>query len=63
MADLILRPSGRPDPKHKWALQLRSHESLGETEYYTICRVSDEVAEAIESAGAPFYLFGKPEKS
>jgi hypothetical protein len=62
MPDLILRPAGGPEPVTKpWALQLRYHESLGETEYTTIARVSDAVAREIIRAGAAFWLFGDPD--
>ena len=60
MADLILRPTALI-PGKPWALQLRYHESLGETEYVTIARVSDERAREIVKAGAPFWLFGDPD--
>ncbi|MEH2695638.1 hypothetical protein GFL93_12570 [Rhizobium leguminosarum bv. viciae] len=60
MVDLILRPS-TIDPKNSFALQLRLHESLGETEYYTLCRISDGVAEDIVRAGAPYFMFDEPE--
>lgn len=60
MRDLILRPSGLSDPSKAYALQLRSHESAGETEYYTICRVSVELAKEIVNAGAPSWLFREP---
>ena len=60
MPDLILRPSthihGKP-----WALQIR-HHGPAETEYYTIARVSDEMAKNIIEAGAAFWLFGDPDK-
>ena len=58
MPDLILRPSGL-SPDKPWALQLRYHESLGETEYYTVARVSDPVAHEIARAGAAYWLFGQ----
>lgn len=58
MPDLILRPSGLAS--HPWSLQLRFHESVGETDYHTIARVSDEVARKIVEAGAPYWLFGEP---
>lgn len=61
MPDLILRPSGLIDGK-PWALQLRYHEGLGETEYRTIARVSDDVAREIIKAGAPEWLFGDPDE-
>jgi hypothetical protein len=61
MPDLILRPSGLEGGK-PWSLQLRYHESLGETEYDTIADVSDEVAREIIRAGKPFWLFGDPDK-
>ena len=58
MPDLILRPSNSAEKP--WALQLRYHESLGETEYYTIARVSREMADEIIRAGAPIWLYGEP---
>lgn len=61
MPDLILRPSSR-DPNKPWALQLRYHESLGETEYCTLTLVTDETAREIIKAGEPFWLFGDPDK-
>lgn len=62
MVDLVLRPSGRPESENKpWSLQLRWHESLGETEYLTLARVSDDMAQQIMRAGAPFWLFGEPD--
>ncbi len=62
MPDLILRPAGGPEPSDKkWALQLRYHESLGETEYITIARVTDPAAREIIKAGAAFWLFGDPD--
>lgn len=58
MPDLILRPSGIPEKP--WSLQLRYHESLGETEYLTLARVSEETAREIIEAGEPYWLFGEP---
>ena len=58
MAELVLRPSGLPDKP--WSLQLRYHESVGETEYVTIARVDEETARAIGDAGPVCWLFGKP---
>lgn len=60
MVDLILRPS-TIDPKNSFALQLRFHESLGETEYYTLCRISMVIADDIVRAGAPYFMFNEPE--
>jgi hypothetical protein len=57
--NLILRPSSQPAPKD-WSLQLRSHASLGPTEYYTIARVSEEMARSIVGAGAAYWLHGEP---
>ncbi len=60
MPDLILRPSTlRPD--RPWALQLRYHDSYGETEYQTIARVSHGTAREIIKAGTAFWLFGDPD--
>lgn len=59
---ILLRPSGIEERHNKpWSLQLRYHESCGPTEYYTIANVSDDVAQAIISAGAPEWLFGEPD--
>jgi hypothetical protein len=60
---LIIRPttiSGKP--QIRWALQLRYHD-MAETNYYTIARISDEVASEIIAAGAAYYLFKEPEPS
>lgn len=63
MPDLILRPSGLDDPKRAWALQLRYHESVGETAYRTLCRISEDTAHEIIKAGAAGWLFGEPPTS
>jgi hypothetical protein len=60
MSDLILRPSGLPDPNKAYALQIRKHESAGETEYLTLCRVSEAMGKEIVRAGAPYWLFNEP---
>lgn len=61
MVDLILRPSSLSvDPRIRWALQLRYHGSCGETEYATLCRVSDATAEEIVREGGADWLFGAP---
>lgn len=63
MPNLILRPrliSSDGKPIRKFALQLRYHESLGETEYYNIAHVNLAVAREIIRAGAPCWLFGEP---
>lgn len=61
MVDLILRPSSlSTKPRVRWALQLRYHESCGETEYVTLCRISDSTAEEIVRAGAAYWLFDDP---
>lgn len=62
MVDLILRPSGLEEKHNKpWALQLRYHDCCGETEYHTLCRVSDETAIEIIHSGSPYWLFGEPD--
>jgi hypothetical protein len=62
MVDLILRPSGLGERHNKpWSLQLRNHSCCGETEYVTLCHVSDEIAKEIVSAGACEWLFGEPD--
>lgn len=58
---LILRPSGVD--KYPWSLQLRFHESVGETEYHTIAHVSDHTAREIIEAGNASWLFGDPVKT
>lgn len=61
MVDLVLRPSSQSKNPHlRWALQLRYHESLGETEYVTLCRVSDAAAQEIVRAGQAYWLFEDP---
>lgn len=61
MVNLILRPTGLPEKLNKpWALQLRVH-GPAETDYATLCRVSDETAREIIEAGAPYWLFGEPD--
>ncbi|MDH0125473.1 hypothetical protein N7376_15805 [Brucella intermedia GD04153] len=60
MADLVLRPSN--DPAKPFSLQLRKHDSLGETGYFTLCRVTREIADEIISAGGAFWLFGEPKE-
>lgn len=61
MVDLVLRPSGLV-PKKPWALQLRYHESLGPTEYVTLLCCDESTAREIIRAGAPYWLFGDPDK-
>lgn len=60
MTDLILRPSGRPEPQHAWSLQLRYHDNLGGTEYVTLVNISEARAREVIESGAPFWLFGEP---
>lgn len=59
MPDLILRPSTR-NPAKPWALQLRYHESYGETECATIAYVSEDMGREIVKAGKAYWLFGEP---
>ncbi len=61
MVDLILRPSTL-SPGRPWSLQLRYHECCGPTEYHTLCRLSDNEAREVIRAGAPFWLFGNPDR-
>jgi hypothetical protein len=58
MADLILRPSGRPDKP--WSLQLRIH-GPAETDYATLWRGDENTARLIAGAGAVVWLFGEPD--
>lgn len=62
MPDLILRPFDSGDPNKTWSLELRHHDSLGETEYRRIALVSDAVARDIEASGKPSFLFGHPDR-
>ena len=62
MPDLILRPTALIEGK-PWALQLRYYESLGEIEYVTLARVTEERAREIIKAGAAFWLFGEPKEA
>lgn len=62
MVDLVLRSSSRNIEK-PFTLQLRWHESSGETEYQDLCQVNEEIAKEIIKAGQAIWLFGKPEKS
>ena len=59
MPDLILRPS-EAVPGKPWALQLRWHECLGETEYHGLGRLDDGTARAVAAAGPPAWLSGEP---
>lgn len=59
MVDLILRPSGNAEKP--WKLQLRWHESLGETEYQTLTLVTRKTAGEIIRARSAFWLFGPPD--
>lgn len=63
MVDLVIRPSGLADPERAWALQLRLHDSSGETEYLTLARLSRRRAEYVLQAGKAFWLFGAPTES
>lgn len=61
MTDLVIRPSGRPAPK-EWSLQLRRHDSLGPTQYETLCHLSREQADEVVGAERVSWLLGEPEK-
>jgi len=62
MVDLVLRPTGHPERlKKPWALQLRYHESLGGTDYETLCEVDDHTAKEIMRADKVRWLFGEPD--
>ena len=57
---LGLMPSGLPEVKNRpWALVLRQHD-MGGTDYETICYLSDDRALEVFEAGAPYWIFGKP---
>lgn len=58
---MILRPSSlSADPRVRWALQLRYHDSCGETENVALCRMSDATAEEIARAGGAYWHFDDP---
>ena len=59
MVDLVLRPSSLVKDR-PWALQLRWHESLGETEYRTLVNVTEATAREIIRAGGARWMFGEP---
>ena len=40
--------------------RVRYHDSLGPTEYRTLCYVSEDVAREIVNAGGAIWLFGEP---
>lgn len=64
MPTLILRPSGIEEKYDKpWSLQLRYHNSVGPTQYHTLCHVNDETAQQIVEAKGATWLFGKPDWS
>lgn len=63
MVNLIVRPTGLTDPKRAWLLQLRNHSSPGEVEYTTIAWLSADMARTIVDAGAPYWLFGDPDRA
>ena len=61
MVDLVLCPSGRDEKSY--SLQLRWHESLGETEYQHLAFVDEETAREIISAGKPIWLLDEPKNT
>lgn len=62
MVDLVLRPAHiRRGQAKPWELQIRKHESLGETEYTHLCYVVDDIARDILNAGEAYWLFGQPD--
>jgi len=62
VVDLVLRPSSLVKDR-PWALQLRWHESLGETEYRTLAHVTEASAREISRAGGARWMFGEPKES
>jgi hypothetical protein len=63
MISLVLRPSGIEDPAKAWALQIRDYACQGiNPDYHTICHVSREMADLIIEGGAPYWLFGDPDR-
>ena len=61
MSTLCIKPSGLPEVKNKpWSLVIRTHDLVG-TEYDILCYLTDDAAQAVIEAGAPYWLFGKPD--
>lgn len=63
--DLILRPTyiqKMIDQGKTYCLQFREH-TMAETNYQTICYISEEVAVEMESSGKPYFLFGHPNEN
>lgn len=59
--DLCITPSRLPESKGRaFRLMLRYSEGA-ETEYMHIAYLSDETAQEIIKAGAPFWLHGEPD--
>lgn len=56
MSELILRCSGLDNPKYEYALQIRNHGPV-ETDYYTLCYMSLEVALEVNETGGARFLF------
>lgn len=57
---LCIKPSGLPEEKNKpWQLVLRTHD-MAETNYAHVAYLSDSAAREVIEAGAPYWLFGKP---
>jgi hypothetical protein len=60
VVDLIIRPSTlNPNPRKRWALQLR-YATMAETDYSTLCHLSDGMAKDVLDAGAAYMLFNPP---
>jgi hypothetical protein len=60
VVNLIIRPSAlNPNPRKCWALQLR-YSNEAETDYSTLCHLSDGMAKDVLEAGAAYMLFNPP---
>ena len=60
MSELILRPSKRY-PDRPCALEIRIHESLGPTEYISLCHVTRGIADyLVDHMKVASWLFGEP---
>jgi hypothetical protein len=57
MLSLILRATQQPN---RYSLSIRRHESVGETEYETLCMVSRRQADDIMRTGAVMWHGPKP---
>lgn len=61
MATLCIKPSGLEEKHDRpWQLVLRTHDLAG-TDYEHVAWLTDDKARDVIEAGAPSWLFGKPD--